>query len=97
MLEAQENNKLKNTIGDVLQCVNIEPFEGRTVAPPLELGKEYPVKGIILDKQGNQHLDVGLASMYNYIRSIETGEELFNGDKIHWCHPSRFIKAKDNA
>lgn len=78
-------------IGETVKCVKTEPFPGKQVAPPLFMDKEYEVKGITLDKQGNQHLDVGLYSEYNYITSIETEEQLVDGDKIHWCHPSRFI------
>lgn len=58
--------------------------------PQLVEGKEYEVKEIIHDKEGNPHYDVGLESFLNYVRSIETGEELPRGNKIHWCHPSRF-------
>lgn len=83
-------------IGEKVRCINIEPLESKNpaflqkIAPPLELEKIYPILSITLDKAGNQHLDVGLASMYNYITSYDTGEELFSGDSIHWCHPSRF-------
>tara|TARA_R110000803_G_scaffold78075_3_gene143112 strand:- start:1792 stop:2079 length:288 start_codon:yes stop_codon:yes gene_type:complete len=58
--------------------------------PNLTIGEEKMVLGIILDSKGNYHLDVGLKSKLNWISSIETGEELLDGDKIHWCHPSRF-------
>ena len=75
---------------DIIICNNIEPLSGNEVAPPLTLGTEYPVKGIVLDEKGNQHLDVGLKSNYNWVRSYETGELLPDGDVIHWCHPSRF-------
>jgi hypothetical protein len=75
---------------ETVKCINIEPLNGNEVAPPLELNKEYLIKDIVLDEKGNQHLDVGLISEYNYIRSIETEEELPNGKEIHWCHPSRF-------
>jgi hypothetical protein len=77
-------------LNDVLIAINNKPLEGNSVAPELELDKEYTVKSIVLDSQGNQHLDVGLPSTHNYIRSWETKEELPNGDTIHWCHPSRF-------
>lgn len=80
----------KFEIDNVVICKNTALLPGNEVAPPLEAEKEYPVKGIALDKEGNQHLDVGLVSLYNYIRSHETEEDLPNGDKIHWCHPSRF-------
>ncbi len=77
-------------VGAICIAENIEPLPGNKVAPPLEKDKEYIVKEIILDVQGNQHLDVGLVSEYNYITSYETKEELKRGDVIHWCHPSRF-------
>ena len=77
-------------VGEKVNAKNIKPIGNNTVAPPLVLGKEYEVKGICEDSKGNQHLDVGLESEYNYIRSIETGEDLPDGYKIHWCHPSRF-------
>lgn len=81
---------------DIVRAVNIEPLEGNDEAPPLELGKEYPVLGICVDKAGNQHLDVGIVSKLGYVRSYETKEQLPNSGhgKIHWCHPSRFEKVQ---
>jgi hypothetical protein len=84
------SNTLQFTEQQVVTCTNVKPLEGNDVAPPLVMCKEYTIIGICIDRQGNQHLDVGLKSKYNYIRSHETGEELPHGDKIHWCHPSRF-------
>lgn len=81
---------MKFEIGQKLKVVNIDPLQDNKVAPPLNPDITYLILNIIKDKEGNQHLDVGLVSEYNYIRSIETGEELLNGDTIHWCHPSRF-------
>lgn len=78
--------------GDIVVAVKISPLEGNDIAPPVEIGKSYTILKIVLDKKSNQHLDVGLPSKYNFIRSYETGENLPDGDKIHWCHPSRFIK-----
>lgn len=78
-------------VGDQITCVNIRPLEGNDVAPPLVDGKTYPLLQIIKDSAGNEHFDVGLESKYNYIRSYETKEELPTADKIHWCHPSRFV------
>lgn len=77
-------------VGNSVICKNNKPLDGNDVAPPLKEDEDYPVKRIFLDKKGNQHLDVGLVSEYNFIRSYETEEELPDGDKIHWCHPSRF-------
>jgi hypothetical protein len=73
-------------------CINNKPFEGNDVAPPLEVGKDYPILNVIEDKKGNKHYDVGLKSKHNYITSFETGETLPNSKigGVHWCHPSRF-------
>lgn len=84
------------TVGQPVQCINIEKLSGNEVAPPLIMKRVYEVKGIALDSKGNQHLDVGLLSTYNYITSHETGEDLPNGTKIHWCHPSRFTSNINN-
>lgn len=75
-----------------VKCINVQALPGNDVAPPLKLNDEYEVKTIIKDSKGNEHYDVGLKSEYKYIRSFETQEELPDGDKIHWCHPSRFEK-----
>jgi len=77
-------------VGELIKCVNISILKGNDVAPPLELSMVYNINGIALDKDGNQHLDVGLVSKYSYVTSHETSEKLPDGDKIHWCHPSRF-------
>lgn len=82
--------EIKFLTGDIVQCINDQPLEGNSIAPPLKLGDLYTIKGMSLDSKGNQHYNIGLVSKYNYIRSYETSEELPEGDKIHWCHPSRF-------
>lgn len=78
------------TAGGIVTAINDKPLPGNSVAPPLELGKTYVIAKVIHDKKGNPHLDVGLKSKYNFITSYETKEELPDGEKIHWCHPSRF-------
>jgi hypothetical protein len=83
----------KFKVGDVVQCINNNVLEGNEFGPSkilLRLAEHYTIKDIIEDSQGNQHLDIGLKSIYNYIRSWETKEELTRGDKVQWCHPSRF-------
>lgn len=80
--------------GSKLICINISVLSDTGIKPPLELNREYELKEVIHDKAGNPHYDVGLKSKYNFIRSLETKEELPNGDKIHWCHPSRFKPAE---
>lgn len=84
-------NKTLFFINNKVRAINVKPFQNN-IAPPLIREEDYIVKNVVLDRKGNQHLDVGLISEYNYISSKETGEELPSGDKIHWCHPSRFIK-----
>lgn len=89
-------------VGQIWKCHNAEVFPGKKVGPPLEKGKEYPIKGIYIELayvQGQDgspdvenrfpHLDLGFVSEYNYITSQDTGEELPGGDSIHWVHPSR--------
>lgn len=79
------------TVGDTLTAINNQPLPGNKIAPPLKLAEPYTVKGIIQDSQGNDHIDVGIPSAVEYVRSYETGEELPGGDNIWFCHPSRFI------
>lgn len=76
-------------IGDIVKIENDAPLSGNTEAPPVVIGDEYPIEHIVLDKKGNQHLDLGLKSELNFVTSWETGEQLPDGDKIHWVHPSR--------
>jgi len=83
---------MKFKVGDAVVCINSKVLPKNEVGPALEEGKEYIVKGITDDVKGNQHLDVGLVSTLNYVTSYETREELPDGNKIHWCHPSRFKK-----
>lgn len=75
-----------------VKCINAGPLSQSGIAPPLEEGKEYEVLQTQYDSKGNPHYDVGLTSEYNYITSLETGEQLKDGHKIHWCHPSRFTE-----
>lgn len=79
-------------IGDIVKAINDKPLGNNKISPEVIIGQEYHILNIVLDKEGNQHLDIGLPSEYNYIRSFETDEELPKGDLIHWCHPSRFEK-----
>lgn len=78
-------------VGQEVTCINNKILQGNKIAPELVEGRDYPVKEIILDSKGNQHLDVGLKSYVEFVTSYETKEELDRGDEIHWCHPSRFI------
>lgn len=83
---------LNVSVGDKVICINNKPLTGNETAPELVIGNEYTIKAVTYDSQNNPHLDVGLKSSLNYVRSYETEEKLPDGDKIHWCHPSRFEK-----
>lgn len=81
---------MKFKIGNQVECINNLPLKGNDYAPTLKVGQSYEILEIVLDSEGNQHLHVGLRSYLNYVTSYETKEPLPSGDKIHWCHPSRF-------
>jgi hypothetical protein len=81
-------------VADIITAENIEPLEGRKIAPPLTKGADYVVVDILTCKCGSKHLDLELKSDYNYITCFECNEELPHGDDIHWCHPSRFVLKK---
>jgi hypothetical protein len=76
--------------GDKVRVILTRPLGDNSCAPPLVMYQEHKVNKVIEDTKGNQHLDIGLVSKINYVTSFETKEELPDGDKIHWCHPSRF-------
>jgi len=77
-------------VGDEVICINDGILSKSGIRPPLFVGRGYIILDIVKDSKGNNHLDVGLLSRFNYVTSLETGESLPNSDKIHWCHPSRF-------
>jgi len=89
-----KNGKYIYEVDDIVRVINDAPLSGNKVAPPIVIGEEYPIKNIVLDRQGNQHLDLGLISLYEYITSWETKEELPDGDRVHWVNPSRVIFIK---
>jgi len=89
IMSVSEEGKHLYEIDDEVRIINDAPLSGNTIAPPVIIGEKYKVKNIVLDKDLNQHLDLGLASMYNYITSWETEEQLPEGDTVHWVHPSR--------
>ena len=77
-------------VGDKVKCINAKILKGNNKGPSLTEGEEYEVKEILVDPKGYSHLDVGLKSTLSYVSCWETKEELERGDKIHWCHTSRF-------
>lgn len=77
-------------IGNQLLAINTNPLVGNNVAPPLKLKELYTAKNVYICKCGQDHIDVGLVSRYSYVSCYKCKEELPDGDKIHWCHPTRF-------
>lgn len=75
---------------DNLTCRNDSPLPSNNVAPPLKVGESYVAQDVITCSCGSKHVNVGLVSEYNYISCFECKAQLPDGDKIHWCHPSRF-------
>lgn len=71
-------------------CINTKPLTGNTIAPPLKLFDEYTVLQLYTCKCGQDHYDVGLVSKYEYVSCHTCSEMLPEGNKVHWCHPSRF-------
>lgn len=67
--------------GEKVTPVYFNPLPGNKVSPDIYKDDTYIVKSITLDSKGNQHLDVGVVSKYEFIRSYETGEELPDGKK----------------
>lgn len=81
-------------VGDKVEIVFDGYLKDRDVKPAVIMGEQHIIQGIVLDSKGNQHLNIGLKSHYNYIRSQETNEELPNGHILHYIHPSRVKKVK---
>lgn len=82
-------------IGDNVEARMFLPLEGNTIAPPLKPRHIYPVKAVYICHCGNNHIDVGLKSEYNYIRCHEC-KQMLPDESIHWCHPSRFVLVRKN-
>jgi hypothetical protein len=91
------------TIGSKVLCLDKEPLKGNSIAPPLEVDKEYPIVEIFHCKCGQSHFDVGLsvAEDVNFVTCYNCKEKLPFTEKdslpsdmtrrVHWCHPSRFV------
>lgn len=75
---------------DKVKALNNNPLQGNDVAPPLKVGEGYIVKEVFTCGCGQDHLDVGLVSEYNWINCYKCGKSLPRGTEIHWCHPTRF-------
>lgn len=78
---------------DLIKCINEDPLEGNSIAPPVKVGGDYSIfEVLICPSCGSKHLDVGIESAINWITCFECKKELPRGDQIHWCHPSRFVR-----
>ncbi len=80
----------KFKVGDIVHVVKIEPLMGNMIAPPLFMNEEKEILRLTTCQCGKDHLDVGLISKFKYISCFNCEQELPEGDKTHWCHPSRF-------
>jgi hypothetical protein len=78
--------------GDTLICVNDKVLGDNVIAPTLNVGDEYPAKKVFVCGCGQEHVDVGITSQYNYVRCYICKEDLPNSDSIHWCNSIRFEK-----
>lgn len=76
--------------GEALRVINVAPFGERKIAPPLTLGSIVNLHKTYICGCGENHLDVGLISEYNFITCHKCYEELPDGENIHWAHASRF-------
>ena len=85
---------MKFQVGQKVKVISDGILPGNDIAPKLTLEKEYEILSIEEDSKGNQHINVGIESTVNFVTSYETKEHLPHGDKIHWCHPSRFELVK---
>ena len=66
--------------GDTVVCINSEKFSDKEVGPPLTKGNNYVIKEVITTTGGNDHIDVGLKSMYNYVSCQATGIRIPRGE-----------------
>lgn len=76
--------------GDSLRVVNDKYLPGNDVKPDLKEGEIKTAEDVYYCKCGEEHIDVGLISEWNYISCYKCDEQLPLGDRIHWCHSSRF-------
>ena len=71
-----------------MTCINTVPLEGNDIAPPLVKGAVYTIKSVHVCQCGQEHFDVGLQLLHNFVRCYNCKKEL--PDTTHWAHPSRF-------
>lgn len=84
-------------INDTLLCVFDGHLPDNDCGPDVTINTIYTPRGIMQCACGQNHIDVGLPSMLNYVTCYKCKEVLANGDKIAWCHPSRFQIVKPEA
>lgn len=82
----------KFSVGEVVRVVYDKQFPELDAKPEIKNDQEFVILQITEDRDGHQHLDIGLESKLNFIRSRHTFEKLPNGNTIHWCSADRFVK-----
>jgi hypothetical protein len=73
-------------------CINNQVLKNNDHGPLLIENEKYLVKEVYTDADGYDHIDVGVVSRLNWVSCYETKKPIPRGDKIHWCHPVRFVK-----
>lgn len=81
-------SKMGAVQGELITCINIEPLKNNSIAPDLELNKEYSVKELFTCKCGEKHVNIGLPLNVNFVECYKCRETLPKTN--HWCHSSRF-------
>ncbi len=71
-----------------MKCINVKPMSGNTVAPELELNKEYELIDTFICKCGEKHFNVGLPMVLNWVECYKCRQDLPRIN--HYCHSSRF-------
>ncbi len=75
-------------INDKVICVLTKPFSINSIAPDLELNKEYLATEVFVCSCGEKHVNVGLKLDINYVECYKCRETL--PPTNHWCNSSRF-------
>lgn len=76
--------------GEWVHVIKTEPLPGKDIAPPLMIGEEKQIFSVYVCHCGQDHVNVGLMSRYNFVTCYNCDMDLPNSLHVHWCHPSRF-------
>lgn len=77
---------------DKVEVINDRVLEGNERCPDVANGQIYEIKNVYICRCGEEHVDIGLTSTLNFVTCYKCREDLPDGDKIHWCHSSRFYQ-----